>query len=443
MNLRTRVAVAGALGVFVVMVVVCTVVFIFYTASVRAQVDGNLVHAAQQAGDVAKSLKQASAGQGGPDLSRPVTIGGADLLLLPEPVIGTATRLGPVTGRDVLVVKGVEPPYFETLTVGGRRLRVYSAPLPNSYGVLVRTSRAEDADTWLLRRAALLLALLGLGAAAGTFLLGRLAAGRVLLPIAQLTGTAEHVRRTGDLGARLGSTRPDEVGRLARTFDGMLAELHDSVEAQRRLVADASHELRTPLTSLTTNLDLLADGDGLADPLAPQLVADARAEASELTSLINDLVDLARFGEVTAHREAVRLDLLVVDLVARAAGRAQQVRFAVEAEPCLVEADPDGLARAVSNLLDNAVKWSPPGGLVAVCVGAGTVTITDQGPGIDPSDQPHLFERFYRAPAARGLPGSGLGLAIVAQVARANEAQVSVRSGAGGSTFSLSLPTSA
>ena len=187
----------------------------------------------------------------------------------------------------------------------------------------MRASRAANADDGALRDAALLLAGLTVSAAGVTYGAARLTAGRILRPIAELTAAAEHVTRTRDLTARVGSAgTSDEVGRLGSSFDTMLAALHESVTAQRQLVADASHELRTPLTSLTTNLDLLEDGAGLADPQAPALVRAAREQAGELDQLMTDLLDLARYHESTPHRETVRLDLLTDEAVRRLRQRA-------------------------------------------------------------------------------------------------------------------------
>ena len=195
----------------------------------------------------------------------------------------------------------------------------------------MRTSRAANADDGALRDAALLLAGLTVAAAGVTYGAARLTAGRILRPIAELTAAAEHVTRTRDLTARLGSAgTSDEVGRLGSSFDTMLAALHESVTAQRQLVADASHELRTPLTSLTTNLDLLEDGAGLADPQAPALVRAAREQAGELDQLITDLLDLARYRESTPHRETVRLDLLTDEAVRRLRQRGPHPAIAPE-----------------------------------------------------------------------------------------------------------------
>ena len=230
------------------------------------------------------------------------------------------------------------------------------------------------------------------------------------------------------------------MGRLASSFDTMLAALHESLTAQRQLVADASHELRTPLTSLTTNLDLLEDGAGLADPQAPALVRAAREQAAELDQLITDLLDLARYRESPPHRETVRLDLLTDEAVRRLRQRVPHAAIDTELHPCLVHADPAALDRAISNLVANAVKWTRSGDAVRVVVEDGRVSVTDHGPGIADTDLPRIFERFYRAPAARGMPGAGLGLAIVGGVARANDGTVTVRTGPDGSTFTLAFP---
>ena len=305
----------------------------------------------------------------------------------------------------------------------------------------MRASRAANADDGALRDAALLLAGLTVAAAGVTYGAARLTAGRILRPIAELTAAAEHVTRTRDLTARLGSTgTSDEVGRLASSFDTMLAALHESLTAQRQLVADASHELRTPLTSLTTNLDLLEDGAGLADPQAPALVRAAREQAGELDQLITDLLDLARYRESTPHRETVRLDLLTDEAVRRLRQRVPHPAIDTELHPCLVHVDPAAVDHAVSNLVDNALKWTPPDAAVRVVVENGQVSVTDHGPGIADEDLPRIFERFYRAPAARGMPGAGLGLAIVGGVAHANNGTVAVQTGPHGSTFTLAFP---
>jgi signal transduction histidine kinase len=444
-TLRHRVSVAAAVGVLIVVAAVSSVLYFVYAASVHSRADVTLVDAAQQASSITQRIKQsASGGRSIPDFSVPVTVGSVELQLFLGPAVGQPTQFGPLDSRDVAVAEGAQPPYFADQHHGGHQFRVYTAAVPG--GALVRTSRAADADNGALRNAALLLAGLTVAAAGVTYGAARLTAGRILRPIADLTAAADRVSRTRDLTARRRSTgrndsrTNDEVGRLSSAFDTMLAALHESVTAQRQLVADASHELRTPLTSLTTNLDLLEDGAGLADPQAPALVRAAREQAGELGQLITDLLDLARYHESAPHRETVRLDLLTDQAVHRLRQRAPHVVIDADLRPCLVHVDPAAVDHAVSNLVDNAVKWSPPGTAVHVVVENGQVSVTDHGPGIAHEDLPHIFERFYRAPDARGMPGAGLGLAIVGRVAQANQGTVEVRTGPGGSTFTLAFP---
>ena len=445
MTLRHRVSVAAAVGVLIVVAAVSSVLYFVYAASVHSRADVTLVDAAQQASSITQRIKQsASGGRSIPDFSVPVTVGSVELQLFLGPAVGQPTQFGPLDSRDVAVAEGAQPPYFADQHHGGHQFRVYTAAVPG--GALVRTSRAADADNGALRNAALLLAGLTVVAAGVTYGAARLTAGRILRPIADLTAAADRVSRTRDLTARRRSTgrndsrTNDEVGRLSSAFDAMLAALHESVTAQRQLVADASHELRTPLTSLTTNLDLLEDGAGLTDPQAPALVRAAREQAGELGQLITDLLDLARYHESAPHRETVRLDLLTDQAVHRLRQRAPHVVIDADLRPCLVHVDPAAVDHAVSNLVENAVKWSPPGTAVHVVVENGQVSVTDHGPGIAHEDLPHIFERFYRAPDARGMPGAGLGLAIVGRVAQANQGTVEVRTGPGGSTFTLAFP---
>jgi two-component system, OmpR family, sensor histidine kinase MprB len=421
-------------------------VYFSYAASLRSRADLTLVNAAEQAGGIARSVKQAgTGGQPTPDISAPVTVGSVTVELFPAAAMGERTPFGPLGKLDIAVAEGAQPAYFANAIDGGRQFRVYTATFPGDPGGgLVRASRPANADDGALRNAALLLAALTVAAAGITYGGARLTASRILRPIAELTAAAEHVTRTRDLTARLRAVGSnDEVGRLSSSFDTMLAALNESVSAQRQLVADASHELRTPLTSLTTNLDLLEDGAGLADPQAPALVRAAREQAGELDQLITDLLDLARYHERAPHRETVRLDLLTGEAVQRLRLRMPHAVIEADLRPCLVHVDAAGVDHAIRNLIDNAIKWNPSDGAVHVVVADAQVSVTDHGPGIADQDLPRIFERFYRAPAARGLPGSGLGLAIVGSVAQANGATVEVRTGPDGSTFTLAFTTAA
>jgi len=430
--------------VLIVVAAVSGVLYLFYAASLHSRVDAALVDAAQQASSIAQRIKESGAGdsRAAPDINMPVTVGSVEVQLFPGHVApGQPTPFGPLDSRDVEVAEQTQPSYFADRRDRGQQFRVYTAAWLGNPGGLVRTSRAANADDGALRDAALLLAGLTISAGGVTYGVARLTAGRILRPIAELTAAAEHVTQTRDLTARVGSSGTrDEVGRLGSSFDTMLAALHESVTAQRQLVADASHELRTPLTSLTTNLDLLEDGAGLADRQAPALVRAAREQAGELDRLITDLLDLARYHESAPHREAVRLDLLTDEAVGRVRQRVPHPAIDTQLHPCLAHVDPAAIDHAISNLVENALKWTPSDTAVRVVVENGEVSVIDHGPGIAAEDLPRIFERFYRAPAAQGMPGAGLGLAIVGAVAQANDGTVTVQTGPHGSTFTLAFP---
>jgi two-component system sensor histidine kinase MprB len=262
--------------------------------------------------------------------------------------------------------------------------------------------------------------------------------------VTELTETAEHVARTRDLSHRIDAAGDDELARLATSFNTMLEALEESQRAQRQLVADASHELRTPLTSLRTNLEVLGSNGKLGEADRERLRRDLVVQLEELGELVGDLVELARDGEAPVEPlEPVRLDELVDAAVERARRHAPAVAFTTELEPCVVAGERARLDRAVANLLDNAAKWSPPGGAVDVRLAGGELTVRDHGPGIEPDDLPHVFDRFYRATAARGRAGSGLGLAIVRHVAERHGGIVRAEAApGGGALLRLDLPVS-
>jgi two-component system sensor histidine kinase MprB len=274
-------------------------------------------------------------------------------------------------------------------------------------------------------------------------LLGHAISRTAVAPVTRLTEAAEHVARTRDLGRRIESgNHADELSRLASRFNAMLEELDHASTAQRRLVADASHELRTPLTSLRTNIEVLARPNGLRDHDRKRLMEDVVAQLDEFGVLVGNLVDLARDDESAIGTEELRLDQLVDVTVTRARRNARGLHFITSLEPCVVRGVREHLERAVSNLLDNAAKWSPEGGDIEVTVRRdGEIAVRDHGPGIDPGDVSRVFDRFYRAVGARGMPGSGLGLAIVRQVAEAHGGSVRVDGAPGGGTvLTLRLP---
>jgi two-component system sensor histidine kinase MprB len=228
----------------------------------------------------------------------------------------------------------------------------------------------------------------------------------------------------------------------------MLASLAAARERERQLVADAGHELRTPLTSLRTNLDLLAQEGTSGRSIDPDdrsaLLSDVRGQISELGDLVDDLVQLSRGVEPSSAWERLDLAVVVDDALARVRRRARDLTFDVSLSPWWVSGDAQALSRAVTNLLDNAVKWSPPEATVIVQLHEGVLSVADSGPGIDPEDRPHVFERFYRADAARSQPGSGLGLAIVAQAVAQHGGKITVGdSPAGGARFDVAIPGTA
>jgi two-component system sensor histidine kinase MprB len=261
-------------------------------------------------------------------------------------------------------------------------------------------------------------------------------------PVARLSDAAERVTETGDLSLRIDEPdTDDELGRLASRFNAMMAALEGSVTAQRQLVADASHELRTPLTSVRANIDLLASGR-LTDPREREaLLADVRTQLEELTAIVNDAVELGRGSEQPVAFGDVRLDEVVRGDVARFERGASAFTVSADLQPTVVTGDAVRISRAVRNMLDNAAKWSPPGSAVEVRVAGSTVAVRDHGPGFGEQDLPHVFDRFYRATSARGMPGSGLGLAIVRQVAEAHGGHaVAENAPDGGAIVRLELP---
>ncbi len=344
----------------------------------------------------------------------------------------------PVTARAAAVAHGTAPDYYVNTTIQGIRWRELVASLGPSGGAVLSIHPLAPTEHALERIRFWIILIGGIGIAVGA-VLAALVATAALRPVQRLTAAAESVAATGDLSERVAAGGSDELGRLAARFNAMLAALEGSVGAQRRLVADASHELRTPLTSVRTNIDLLREGK-LPEEEAKRALAEASAELAALTSLVSDLVELARGEERQLRFEDVQLDDLVAGAVERAQSRAPQVRFETALEHSTVKADPVLLDRAVSNLLDNAAKYSPEGSIVRVAVTGGVVTVADEGPGIDGEDLPHVFDRFYRSASARSKPGAGLGIAIVQEAAHAHGGQATAESSSSGARFRLTLP---
>ena len=327
-----------------------------------------------------------------------------------------------------------------TVTVDGVTYRMVSVKAGKNEALVLAQS-LDPTETMLdhLRLVLLAFGLLGVGVAGAA---GYLVARDGLTPLRRLTASVDAIGRTGQLHA-ITIEGHDEVARLAAAFNTMIAALAASQDRQRELVADASHELRTPLTSMRTNLDLLAQSD---DQLPPQvrreILNDVRAQISEMTALIGDLVELARERPTTYTHEPLDFAEVVDAALVRARRRATTQTFDVVLESWPIIGEAASLERAVTNLLDNAIKWSPEHGTIQVRLRSGTLVVLDEGPGIAPEDMPRVFDRFYRAPASRAMPGSGLGLAIVAEVAQRHGGSVRVGRGAdGGAALSFSVPS--
>jgi two-component system sensor histidine kinase MprB len=346
----------------------------------------------------------------------------------------------PVTQRARAVANGTKDGYYTSTTINNRRWReLVVSQGPRGAIISVQPLWPTLHSLHRLRLWILLIGGLGIAAAAG---LAALVATAALRPVSRLTAAAERVAATGNLAERVESSGTDELGRLAARFNAMLVALEESVGRQRRLVADASHELRTPLTAARTNVDLLLEGK-LPEEEQRRALDEASTELDALTSLVSDLVELARGEERKLRIEDVQLDDLVEGTVERAKSRAPGVTFVTSLSPTVVGADPVLLERAIGNLLDNAVKYSPAGAPIEVSVRDGEVVVTDHGPGVAPEDIPRIFDRFYRAAGARSKPGAGLGLAIVREAAEAHGGSASVESSGSGAKFRITLPASA
>ena len=331
------------------------------------------------------------------------------------PPRGPHTNL-PDTEAAREVAAGDRDPFFSDITIDGSHLRVYTAQTETGRAIQVARTLDDEDDT--LSHLAVILALVSVGGIALAGGLGYFVSRAAVAPVERLQRAAEQVATTRDFSRRIEAAGNDELTALAGSFNEMLDALESSLRAQRQLVADASHELRTPLASLRTNIEVLTHADLIDEAERRALLADVVSQLEELTELVGDLVDLARETEPEQEPPvAVRLDLLVAAAVDRARSHSATAFFEVDAAPTTVLAVETRIERALSNLLDNAVKWSPPGGTIEVHVADGEVSVRDHGPGITEADLPHVFDRFYRSAMARGLPGSGLGLAIVRQVA--------------------------
>ncbi len=475
MSFRRRVVIFSAAAVTIAIVIASVVIYLLVRAELRNRIDEDLVHdatvtfdlpilrrgalppleiggaASGPGGQQPQSGDRDEGSSGGPDRERLILptgpLGGASVYAQLVEADGTVISPSPgearipETAEALAVAAGEREPYFRDADLGGADVRIYTAPVEG--GGAIEVARSLDEVEHALGRLGLILAAVSLGGVALGAGLGTLVSRAALAPVARLSRAAREVAETRDLSRRIDPRGGSELGALARSFNTMLKALEGSLDSQRQLVADASHELRTPLASLRTNIEVLAHAERMGNEARERLLADVIAQLDELTVLVGDLVDLARDAELEREPATeLRLDLLVAETVELARTRDPLVRIALDTEPCAVRGVAQSLERAVSNLLDNAIKWSPPGAEVEVAVAAdGEVRVRDHGPGIDPEDADRVFDRFYRAPSSRGLPGSGLGLAIVRRVAESHGGTVeALAAPGGGALLRLSLP---
>ncbi len=352
-----------------------------------------------------------------------------------------SVRLGQ---QEVAVAAGQHRFSLRTIPTEDGRYRVIAVPT-NEPGVALVLAQSLEPSEQTLRKLGVVLLIFGVAGVLGATLAGMAVARNGLRPVRRLTDAAEEIARTEQLDP-ISFEGNDEIARLAAAFNAMLAALSASRDRQRQLVADAGHELRTPLTSLRTNLDLLVQADrrgGLSEEARAELLEDVRFQIEELTTLIGDLVELARDEPVPVTLEAVDLAEITDRAVERVRRRASSLHYELRTSPWWVTGESAALERAVTNLLDNAAKWSPPLGVVTVTLEEGSLLVADQGTGIADEDLPHVFDRFYRSKESRTMPGSGLGLSIVRQVAERHGG--SVRAGRmddGGAAFWFEIPGS-
>ena len=455
MTLRSRFTLAVAGAVAAVALAITAVAFLV----IRADLNGQVQHELRQQAAVVEQLARHYHGNiptgwvpQGSD-----RFGGA----YAQVVTSTGTVWAPAGDTKILagtaaaaqVAAGQRDSYYTEATLDGVHAMILTTPLAPGLAVqLAVPVNVVETEVGSIGATLALLSVAGIGLAA---LAGWGVARAGLAPVGHLAAVAEQVTVTGDPSQRVEVKRGGELGRLATSFNTMLGALQRSLGAQRQLVSDASHELRTPLTSLSINVELLAAEPGLPVAERREVLDRVVAQVAELGQLVAGVTELARGdapscgdkprGEALDGRSRTPVNFAEVTAAALDGARRDwpQADFAAHLEQCAVAADPERLKTAVRNLLDNAAKFSPPGTVVEVRLQAGELTVRDHGPGIETADLPYVFDRFYRATSARGVPGSGLGLAIVRQLAEGHGGTVQAEVPAdGGTLIRFCLPCS-
>ncbi|ARZ68561.1 histidine kinase [Streptomyces albireticuli] len=443
--LRSRLALLTAVAVAVAVAVVAAVSWVVLKQQLEQQRDTTLTNVRPADETVVDLLN--TCGNGTRPYPSPYTV----QIITARGAVCTTAGKSPVTvdSRDLAVGLGQDPVLHDAHAKDGKEMRVATSrsTVPGVYAVSI-AQPASDIDKPLNKLALVLVLTAGVGVlGAATAGLGIARAG--LRPVDRLTDAVEHIARTEDLAVRIPVDGEDEIARLSRSFNSMTAALASSRDRQQQLIADAGHELRTPLTSLRTNIDLLVRSEETGRAIPPddrrELLTSVKAQMTELAALIGDLQELSRpeTAPGSGPVQVIALHETAERAVERARLRGSGLTFEVHLEDWYVRAEPAALERALVNLLDNAVKFSPPGGTVSVALSAGELTVRDHGPGIPAAELPHVFDRFWRSPSARSLPGSGLGLSIVARTVERAGGSVRLSAagdGGGGTVASVRLP---
>ena len=432
MTLRARLALVAAGVVAVVVGLVCATTYFVMRHELRSQLDNSLkntvaaVQAAVQANPSAYTGAQDFGGNLVEVIDREGHVQAWSYIVKPD-------------ARVLAVAAGTRDAFFRDITARDLlgeelHLRERVAPEPGFFGAtgaVIAYKNLAETDR-ALERLRFILVLVSLGGIVVAAIAGALVSGATLAPVRRLTAAAERIAETGEPSERVPEGGQDELARLGASFNTMLASLEESLETQRRFVADASHELRTPLTSLQTNIDVLRGDIALEPEQRRHLLDDLHRESQEMRGLIAGLLELAQGGAQT-EKEEFQLDEVVEDVVERARTRFPDVSWQTDGlEPTVVDGYRDRMERAVWNLLENAGKWSGEGGSVEVSLAGGELQVRDHGPGFADEDRPLVFDRFYRSAAARSMPGAGLGLAIVREVAEAHGGTVEAENARGG-----------
>jgi two-component system, OmpR family, sensor histidine kinase MprB len=436
MSFRRRLTLFSAAGIALVLVVGSVATYLIVRNQLRGEIDESLRKQAaaaarmpEEGSGTVETRTDGSPGTGEPtpegvlSLNTALT-GFGDAPIFFQLINGRGAPVNsrgagslPVSQRAIQVAKTGTGAYYTDVEVRGTALRMYVRPARPGYAILAARSLTEVDNA--LNRLGWSLAITCLAGIALAALAGAVVARGALQPVRRLTVTAERITDTHDLGERIETEGDDELSRLGSSFNAMLDSLDSAISSQRQLVSDASHELRTPLTSLRTNIDLLRQGVQLSERDRDRLLRDIGTELEELTTLVTNLVDLARGSQRDLHLSKVRLDDVAEVVVRRAEARFPGLEIGLEVEATTVWGDPEALERAIWNLVENAAKWSNGTGRVDLTVAGG-------------ADRPFIFDRFYRSEAARGRPGSGLGLAIVRQIAESHGGRVDVEDAEGG-----------